>query len=379
MALVLFTPPALPCNLCVNVRQTPTFRQEASAPCAKLILHGVLENARLKDSPAGAGTTDLRILEVLKSDAAALPSLRKKPGDVVVLQVYVPIEDPKDPPHYLLFCDVTVKGIDVYRSVLLGSARAAGYAKQAMALVGVESKRALPFFFRHLDDADPQIATDALMEFARASDADIGEVARTLRPETIRKWLADPKTDESRLGLYAFLLGACGTKEDAAWFQSVLGKPTARMQSAYDGILAGLIQLRPREGWELAEKMLREGKQQPLVRLAIVRMLRFYMGWKPVESRAAVHRCLSAIVAHGELIDLAAEDLRRWQMWELTDQVLALYGKKGLDAPIHRRAILRYALTCPKREAKAFVEMVRRKDADLVSEVEEGLRAFEQR
>src|SRR5688572_15849694 len=112
MALVLLAPPALPCNLCVNIRQTPTFRQEASAPCAKLILHGVLENPRLKGEPAGAGMTDLRILEVLRCDPAVIPSLKKKPGDVVVLSVYVPIEDPKNPPHYLLFCDLTPKGID---------------------------------------------------------------------------------------------------------------------------------------------------------------------------------------------------------------------------------------------------------------------------
>jgi hypothetical protein len=67
------------------------------------------------------------------------------------------------------------------------------------------------------------------------------------------------------------------------------------------------------------------------------------------------------------------ENLRRWQMWELTPQVLDLYGKKGHDAPLMRRAILRYALSCPRPEASTFVSQRRRVEPDLVKDVEETL------
>src|SRR5207248_5623699 len=116
------------------------------------------------------------------------------------------------------------------------------------------------FFFRHLDYPDPEIATDAFMEMTRASDQVIGEVAKELPPEPLRRWLRAPTTSEERLGLYAFLLGRCGNADDVAWFQAALSKPGDRLAAAYDGLLGGYVQLRPRDGWALTEKVLREGR-----------------------------------------------------------------------------------------------------------------------
>ena len=82
-----------------------------------------------------------------------------------------------------------------------------------------------------------------------------------------------------------------------------------------------------------------------------------------------------AALPQGDLADLAIEDLRRWQMWELTDDVLALYGRKSHDAPLMRHAIIRYALCCPKPRATEFITQRRRDDATAVRDVEEGLQA----
>ena len=42
--------------------------------------------------------------------------------------------------------------------------------------------------------------------------------------------------------------------------------------------------------------------------------------------------------------------------------------------PITRRAIIRYALCCPLPEARQFVERIRTRETELVSEIEAGLR-----
>src|SRR5205085_8141943 len=152
------------------------------------------------------------------------------------------------------------------------------------------------------------VSSDAFLEFAKASDRDIGELGKTLQPGPLRRWLRDPKTPLERFALYAFLLGSCGTREDANWFRSALNKPGEKETSAYDGLLGGYIQMHPREGWELAERILREGRQPLPVRLSIQRTLRFFMAWKPNETRAVVRRCLAGVLANGELSDLAAED-----------------------------------------------------------------------
>ena len=380
LGLVLgFACPALPCSLCANVRQAPTFRLEAAQSSAHLVLLGTLENPQLARGVAGSGTTDFRVIEVLRATRGLPAAYQKRKGDIVVLPSYVPISDPANPPVYVLFCSTTRDGVTPYRPVPLTSAKTADYVKAALSLPDNDARLRLNFYFRHLGHPDAQVSTDAFLELSRATDSEIGELGKILPPEPLRRLIQDPKTPEVQLGLLAFLLGSCGTSQDAAWFKAVLTNPAERFASAYDGVLGGYIQMHPREGWVLAERVLREGKKQLPMRLSAVRTLRFFMAWKPAEARAPVRRCLSAILAQGELTDLAAEDLRRWQMWELTSEVLAQYGRRGLDAPIHRRAILRYALSCPHPAAQAFVANLRRRNAEEVREVEEGLRGFDSR
>src|SRR5262249_48431149 len=131
--------------------------------------------------------------------------------------------------------------------------------------------------------------------------------------------------------------------------------------------------LRPDDGWDMALQILRDERRPFPVRFAALRAVRFQHGWKPDETKAKVYRALSALLPQGDFADQAIEDLRRWQMWDLTADVLALYGKKTHDAPIMKRMIVRYALWCPRAEAAAFVKERRRLEPDVVRDVEESL------
>jgi hypothetical protein len=82
---------------------------------------------------------------------------------------------------------------------------------------------------------------------------------------------------------------------------------------------------------------------------------------------------LAVLVPQGDLADLAIEDLRQWKEWGLTADVLAQFGKKSHAAPMVRRAIVRYGLTCPRADARQFIEWLRRTDPSLVQDVEESL------
>jgi hypothetical protein len=159
----------------------------------------------------------------------------------------------------------------------------------------------------------------------------------------------------------------------------MIERPTERTKGALDGLLGGYISLRPAEGWDLAVAILADQKRSFAERLAVSRTLRFYHGWKPAESRPQVLRALAAMVADGGVADLAIEDLRHWQMWDLTDKVLAQYGKESHAAPITKRTIGRYALTCPLPQARLFVQELRRQDPAMVRELEEALQFEKQR
>jgi hypothetical protein len=333
------------------------------------VLAGTLENARLlADS---SGVTDLRITHVLRKDDWLAG--RK----VVEIPRYLAGSDPKNPVRFLLFCDLANGRLDPYRGIPVKTSDSVEYVKKAMALDARDRVGNLRFFFDYLENTDPEVARDAFLEFAKASDAEIARVAPKLSADKLRSWLKNPQTPVERLSLYALLLGACGGPADADLLASFLNDGTQRATDCYDGLLAGYIHLRPKEGWQLAIQTLRDGKRPLTVRLAVLRTLSFYQGAQPEANRVNILSALSAILQQGELADVAVEDLRRWKLWELTPSVLALYGQKGFDAPIMQRAIVRYSLSCKDRhDAKTFVAQRRKAEPDLVQEVEESL-AFE--
>jgi hypothetical protein len=333
------------------------------------VLYGTLANPRLNAGPdavSAGGTTDLRLERVVKSD----PFL----GDqkVVAVSRYIPV-DAKNPPKFVVFCDVVGGKLDAYRGFPARSPAVVDYLRGALDLEGQPRSQALLYFFRHLDHADPDVAADAFLELARASDQELGTIAGQLAADKLRRLLQDPQTPAERLNLFAFLLGACGGARDADLLRSLLRQATPRTTEALDGLLGGYIQLRPREGWELALAWLRDGHKPFRERFLVLRALRFFYNWKPAATRREVLRGLALALEQGDLADLAVEDLRRWQLWDLTPAVLAQYGKESHAAPIVRRALVRYLLSCPQPEAGRFVAELRRQDPELVKELEEAL------
>jgi hypothetical protein len=340
-----------------------TFRQDAGQ--AKMVLYGVLKDAKLIGT---SGTVDLHVERVLKSDAAL--------GDkkVVTLKVYFPA-DPKNPPKFLVFCDVFQGKIDDYRRVPVKSEGLVDYLKGAMALDAKDRAAALLYFFRYLDSSDPEVANDAYLELAKATDQEIGQIAKRIDPEKLRKLIQDPQTPVARLGLFCFLLGATGGDKDAEFLKGLIDKPAGRTASALDGALAGYIQLRPREGWELTGSILKDDKRKLTERLLALGTVRFYHGCAGKEVDGEVLRVLGGMLDDTSVADMAVEDLRRWQLWQHTDKVLGLWTKPGFDAPVARRAVVRYALTCPKAEAAKFLGQLRGTNdgKDLIKAVEESL------
>ena len=175
------------------------------------------------------------------------------------------------------------------------------------------------------------------------------------------------------MSLYSFLLGGCGGDADADFLAAQLDGDGERTVNCFDGFLGGYIHLRPREGWARALAVLGDGRKPLPMRLAVVRTVRMYHGWRPVETHEEVLGCLNAMIAQHELADIAIEDLRRWKLWDLTPKILPLYGQKDFDAPIMERAIVRYALSCGDAASKTFVAERRRADPQLVKDVEESL------
>lgn len=352
------------CPFCSAEGKTLT----ADANEASLILFGKLSNARLDPKDAYAGQTDLEIQTVIKSHA--ILAGRK----VITLPRYLP----PDPDYkFLVFCDVYKGQIDPYRGeAVKADSRIAEYLKGALAVKEKDPATRLKYFFDYLEDKDPAVSGDAYKEFGFADYKDYRGVAAHLPADTIARWLKDSNTSPSRFGLYASMLGHCGTDEHAKLLRTLLDDPQRRFTSGLDGLLAGYVMLKPKQGWEYVATIMADAKLDFGLRYAALRAARFFHEFRTdLVPAADLTKALLTLLDQKDIADLAAEDLRKWGRWEVADQVLGLWGRESHNVPIIRRSVLRFALSCPpgNDKVKAFLSERRKDSAKLLEEVQEIL------
>ena len=351
---------AQPCSICnPNFLRAQTLRQSATQ--ARFIVIAHLANPRLEGE---RGKTDLIVEEVIFDDKCLGTSQK------LTLNSYVPF-DPKKPPRYLFMGDIQNGTVDIIRGEAIQGTGIHEYLKRIRAIPENDRTRLLHTCFTYLDATNEAIAADAFHELAKASDQELAEVGKTLSPTKIRAFLKDPRTPADRLSVFAFLLGACGTKEDAKYLVSLIHATEQRYQSSLSGLLGGLLVLDARQGWQLVEEILRDRTRAFADKMSVHNTIRFIHATRPQDHRQAILRCLEIIVEDGEMADMAIEDLRRWHWWDLTKLILAQYGKPGHSAPLVKRSIVRYAISSPN--AGNFIAERRRDDPKLVEHVEESL------
>jgi hypothetical protein len=350
------------CSICdPNFQQRPTLRQ--SARQAKFIVLGSVTSSRLDGD---RGVAEFSIEHVIQAD----PGLGKQRA--LTLPAYVPV-DPKNPPKFLLFGDFINGKLDILRSPQVKGDGVVGYLHEALKIEDRDRLKVLQFCFKNLDSVDSDVAADAFHELAKATDIELARVGQTLNADKIRKLLKDPATPAERLGIFAYLLGACGGKDDADLLATMIARGDERSGAALSGLLSGLIELKPDRGWETTVAILRDPKRHYSDKLAALGTLRFYHACKAEAFRKDIVRGLVAVVEQGDMADMAVEDLRRWHWWELTKLIVAQYGKSSHAAPLVKRSILRYALCCPDPAAIAFVKERRAAEPAAIKQVEESL------
>jgi hypothetical protein len=342
---------------------------------ASLVVFGSLENAKLAADGVD-GTTDLVVEKVIKRHDILDNAAEKRDGKTILkLARYVP-GDPQKKYKYVVFCDIFKGKIDPYRGMAVKpDTDPSKYLSGALAVKDKPQPERLKFFFQYLDDPDVEISTDAYKEFAYADYKDYRDMAKDLPADKIAGWLQDDKTPTFRFGLYASLLGHCGTEKHAKMLRKMLDDPTRKLNSGIDGMLAGYVMLQPKEGWEFVRAVLKDTGRDFTTRYSALRTTRFFWEFRPdVIKHKDVIDAVSILLDQPDVADLAIEDLRKWQAWELTDRVLKLLGQQSHDIPIIKRSILRFALSCPKDEAKAFVADRRKADPDAVQSAEDLLK-----
>jgi hypothetical protein len=364
IAWMLNDAPTPACSLCGNVSRNFSLAYEFEQ--AQVIVYGHLANPRLT-TKGGVGTTEFFVEKIIKDDPA-FPRQKK-----LLLSRYLPVLDVKSPPKYVMFFHSPKQSLEPYWGKEIANLAVLEFVAELQRQRS-DPEKMLLHAAKNFDHADGLIADEAFMVFAKADDKLIAQGAKKLDPKKLRKLVKDPDLEPERLSMFAYLLGACGNDEDVELLRSLLKNPQPRHYKSFEGILAGYITMRPKEGWAYVQDTLKNRKQSFMLRYAALRTMRFFYNAKPEETGPQVLQGLGLAIAHYDLADIAIQDLRKWKRWEHTKLIVSCWDKSSHQSPIIKQSIVRYALACPQPEARALLELARRQDPELVRHLEAELK-----
>jgi hypothetical protein len=273
---------------------------------------------------------------------------------------------------------VVKDAIDPYRGLeVKPGSKLCEYLRAAATLQGKPLGQQLRFFFDYLDNDDPDISTDAYREFANTPyTKEFKELLTELPVERVVRWLKDPRVKSERIGLYASMVGHAGKEKNVAVLRELLDNPERRAGSGVDGLLAGYTMARPKEGWSYLLAALKNRKEEFPFRFAALRSVRFLHDYRPdVVAKKQLLDGVCELLRQEDIADLAIDDLRKWQVWDRADRVLAVVRTEAYKQSIIKRAVLLYCLQCKgSDQAKVLVEAQRRADPEAVKELEDKLK-----
>ena len=368
IALVLVPTAAVACPFCPSAGQTLL----GEVNQAHLIVFGTLTNAQRDPNEFGKGTTDMEI-EVIVKDHQFLKGKKK-----ITLPRYVP--DTKDKSKYLVFCEIYKGELDPYRGEAVPTdSKIAEYLKGAIDLKDKDMPARLHYFFKHFDAADWAIAADAFQEFSNAEYKDVRAAGAKMNPDQVLKMLKDPNTSIARYGLLGLLLGHCGKGEThGKALKEFIDDPKVKQATGLDGLLAGYVLLDPKDGLAYVAGLIKDTKEDFLVRYAALRNMRFFWEYRDdVLKKAAIVDAIKPLLDQPDIVDLAVEDLRKWQQWDQTAKLVQLFDKPSHDVSIIQRSIIKFALSAPadNKVAAEFLAQMRadEKQAERVRDLEQLL------
>jgi hypothetical protein len=360
------------CPFCGAAQMTLS-EQLASADSAVLVqwIEGV------KDTPEKPGTTTYKIQQVVKGAKTA-----KKDQKITLDRYRIATAGEL---FFILGTDMgDGKGVE-WGSPLEVSETSFNYMAQAPGPEAPPAKR-LGYFLKFLEFSDPIISNDAFAEFANAQYKDIEQLAPQLPREKIRKWISNPETQATRLGLYGMMIGLCGDDVDAALLEKRILVKSDEFRLGIDGLMGGYLLIKKDKGLDLIDEHKLKDKKIPFSEtFAAMQALRFM--WSYGTGKIAPERLrqsMRILLERPEMADLVIADLARWKDWSIQDQLIGMYGNGAYDVPSIKRAIVRFMLVSSQdlansgaaqipehvTKGKKLLDELRKKDPKTVSEAE---------
>lgn len=219
----------------------------------------------------------------------------------------------------------------------------------------------LRYFVEYLQHPELAISNDAYGEFASAKYETIKALRTEFPKAELIKWIADPDTPVTRMGLYGLLLGLCGDDDAAAAMEKKILTPDTSFRLGIEGVISGYLLITGEQGLEVLEdKIIKsttwqnsdgEVKKVPFSEVfAVMQALRFMWTYEPDRiSKNRLKQSMHELLERPELSDLVIADLSRWEDWSRQDRLMTMYDEDNYAIPSVKRAIIRYLFFASKQ------------------------------
>jgi hypothetical protein len=230
------------------------------------------------------------------------------------------------------------------------------------------SKDRLPYFAKFLENAEPAIAADALMEFAHADLTQVREIAGSFKSADVRAWLTDENARAEHKGFYGLLLGVLAQEQpperaaNLTLLEKLVFAPGNDYRVGHDGMIAGYLLVGGKDAFaELDKQLLSKPDAPPGDLKHAVAALRFFYEYGAADLRPQTMAAMTLLAQKPVTAAAAIIDLTRWQAWDALPKIAAMYDHAQTDAVI-KRAVVGYLRRCSEPAGKATLDKLREKD-----------------
>lgn len=325
--------------------------QLVQAECAVLVMW-VDGRKKTEDQ---SGSTEFEIVEVIHQPASALKdvlldertlqpvSLLRKRGRLSLNSYHA-----AKPGDLFLLTGASVEDLIQWNSPSAMTPTSWQYIRNIPKQDEVPEKR-LAYFALNLGSDDKIVASDALLEMDNAAAADVVRMATELSRVRMRRSLQSCQDPQCR-GWCIFLLGVCGTEDDAKVMEEFILNPSEEFRRGLDKLSAAYLQLTGERGLDLLEAKKLHDKSVPFFETyAAMQGVRDM--WQHGQNRIPPERLrqsMRILLDRPELADLVVADLARMKDWSVQDRLMEMFESDTFKEPATKRAIIRFTLSAAK-------------------------------
>jgi hypothetical protein len=236
----------------------------------------------------------------------------------------------------------------------------------------------LDFFQDYFEDKESTLAFDAYDEFAKASYEELIQLKPRMDRQQLIDFINNDKTSDNRRRLYLTLLGVCGEPSDADFLEELIDSGDSTKMRGLNALIACYLNLKGEAGVDLIERLfLANPDCEYTETMQAVSALRFHGTEASIIPRDRIVKAVRQVLDRKNMADMIVPDLARWEDWTVMDRLVTMFKEADEDDNWIRVPVVSYLHACPKPEAKAHIEELRKIDANSVARAEYFLTGFD--